>query len=375
MKRLVYINQVANYLAEGIVKAMLQKGGYDEVVMLIGNPENVTLNDPRVKIDRIAKYNRASFLSRTKSWLYATLQIQWKLLTKYRKADVFLVSNPPTAVFAMALATNKYKSLIYDIYPDGLVSGGFLGDKNPFIQFWKWYNKRYFRKAEQVYTITEGMADRLAQYIDKNKIRIVSLWSNPILQRIEKQDNEFVRQHHLEDKFIVMYSGNIGKTHNVELLIDAANILKSDTEIQFVIIGEGWAKDNIVTKVRQLGLHNVLILTYQPIEFISHSLSAADLSYISLDERISTVSVPSKTYNCLSVGSPLICVASELAELTKIVNGNAVGTVIHQESPEAIASFISMIKSERQEFAHMQNNAMTLSKQYTESNAEHFVKD
>lgn len=372
MKKLVYINQSANYLSEGIVNAMLANGGYDEVVLLIGNPANVRFDSPKVKIDPICSYNRSSFLRRAKSWLVGSAQIQWKLWTRYRRHDVFLVSNPPTAAFCMALCRNRYKSLIYDIYPDGLVSGGFMSEKNPLIRLWQAYNRRFFKNADRVFTITDGMADRLSRYIDRNKIEVVPIWYNPSLQRIPKENNLFIKKHNLEGKFIVMYSGNIGKTHNVELLVDVANLLKTEKDIKFVIIGEGWAKKDIIVKANELMLDNILILPYQPLDFISHSLSAANISYISLDEKVSTVSVPSKTYNCLYVGSPLICLASEQAELTRIVNKHGVGDVFHKKDAQQIASFILELKKDQNKYRTMRDNAMLLSENYCSDNALKF---
>lgn len=374
MKKLVYINQVGNYLSEGIVRAMLSDGGYDEVTLLLGNPGNVRIDLPNVRIEKICSYNRSSFLKRTCSWIVASLQIQWNLWTRYRHYDVFLVSNPPIAAFCMALTCNKYKSLIYDIYPDGLVSGGFLSDRNPFIRLWQRYNRRFFKNADGVFTITEGMADRLSKYIDRSKIEVVPIWYNPSLRRIPKEENLFIREHKLEDKFIVMYSGNIGKTHNVELLVDVANLLKDERDIMFVIIGEGWSKQNIVSKVDELNLPNVIILPYQPVDFISHSLSAASISYISLDEKVSTVSVPSKTYNCMFVGSPLLCIASEKAELTRLVNKNNTGAVFHEKDPEKIASFVRELKNGGAKYAAMRRNAITASEKFSSDNAFKFCK-
>ncbi len=372
MKKLLYINQVSNYLSEGIVNAMLGCGGYDEVTLLLGNPDNVHFNDLRVKLDTICAYDRSSFIKRTKSWIISTAQILWKLWTKYRKYDVFLVSNPPTAAFTMAFSRNRYKSLIYDIYPDGLVSGGFLSMNNPFIRLWAWYNKRFFKKAERVFTITDGMADRLSKYVDKTKIEVVPIWYNPALRRIDKADNEFIKQQNLEGKFIVMYSGNIGKTHNVELLVDVAELMKEDEDIVFVIIGEGWAKKRIAEKIGHLKLTNIHLLTYQPLNFISHSLSSADLSYVSLDEQISTVSVPSKIYNSLFVGSPLICIASEKAELTRIVNKYNVGKCFADINALQIAEYITELKKDTAKYDELRNNTIQLSEAYTYLNAEKF---
>lgn len=369
MKKIVFINQSANYLAEDIVKAMLAKGDCEEVVMMVGNPDNLRINDPRVKISKISGYDRSSFKTRALSWMKGTLQIQWRLLTKYRGHELFLVSNPPTACFATVLAHNPYKSLIYDVYPDGLVSGSFLTESNLIIRMWKGFNRRFFRKAEKVYTITDGMAERISAYIDRKKIEVVPIWYNGTLRRIDRKDNEFIRQHNLEDKFVVMYSGNIGKGHNVKLLPEIANVLKDNDRIRFVILGEGWEKQQIIDRVKELGLQNVLILPRQPLEFISHSLSAADLSYVSVTGWASTVSVPSKTYNCLFLGSPLLCIAEPHAEITKIINRHDVGRSFRETEIKEIADYIASVSSDKEKLYQLKENAKALSDRFSSRNA------
>ena len=373
MKKLVYINQSANYLSEGIVNAMLANGGYDEVVLLIGNPANVRFDSPKVKIDPICSYNRSSFLRRAKSWLVGSAQIQWKLWTRYRRHDVFLVSNPPTAAFCMALCRNRYKSLIYDIYPDGLVSGGFMSEKNPLIRLWQAYNRRFFKNADRVFTITDGMADRLSRYIDRNKIEVIPIWYNPSLQRIPKESNLFIKKHNLEGKFIVMYSGNIGKGHNVKLLPEIANKLHKYDHIKFVIIGEGWEKQEIISRVSELSLTNILILPYQPIESISHSLSAADLNYISVEKKASTVCVPSKTYNCLFVGSPVLCISEPTGELSKMINRYGIGRVYQEWQIEQIVEYIKQISIDSNQLNILKDKVISLSDKYSQKQAERFI--
>lgn len=369
MKKVVFVNQSANYLAEDIVKAMLAKGDCEEVVMMVGNPENLVISDPRVKIDPICRYDRSSFKARALSWVKGTMQIQKRLLTIYRDHELFLVSNPPTACFVTMLAKNPYTSLIYDVYPDGLVSDKFLTKNNPVIKMWGAFNRKFFRKAQKVFTITEGMADRLSAYIDRERIEVVPIWYNGTLRRINREENDFIKGYHLEDKFVVMYSGNIGKGHNVKLLPEIANLLRDNERVMFVIIGEGWEKQAVIDRVQELGLKNVMILPRQPLEFISHSLSAADLSYISVNGWASTVSVPSKTYNSLFLGSPLLCVAEPNSEIARIVNNNDVGKTFRETEIQRIADFISEVSSDNEKLSELKHNAIKLSDKFSSKNA------
>lgn len=372
-KRLVFINQVANYLAEDIVMAMLNHGGYDEVVMLVGNPDNLKINDSRIKIDPIIRYDRSSVTKRLKSWLIGFMQCQWKLLTKYRKDTLFLVSNPPITPFLTILSRNEFSSLIYDVYPDSLASEGFVGKGNLIYKLWGSFNKRYFKRAKRIFTIADGLGNSISSYIPKEKIEIIPLWYNNIINRVPRKENDFIKEHHLENKFIVMYSGNIGKAQNVDLIPEIAKKLRGNTKIQFVIIGEGWSKETVKQRLAELKLNNVLILPYQPLDKISHSLGAAHVSYISLQGANSAVSVPSKTYNCLATGSTLLCVADKDSEIARIVQDNNVGKVFDKTQIEEMSQFLEELANNSNILSQYNQASLKASELYSSKNALKYI--
>ncbi len=373
IKRLVFINQVANYLAEDIVTAMLEYGGYDEVVMLVGNPQNIKIQDKRIKIEQICRYDRSSIFRRTQSWIVGTLQCQWKILTKYHKDKFFIVSNPPTTAFLKFLPIKNYSVLIYDIYPDGLVSGGFISRNNILYRIWSKANKKYLRNAENVFTIADSMVKPISAYISEEKIKVVPIWYNSVIHKIPREENEFIKEHKLQDKFIVMYSGNIGRSQNVELLPDIAYLLKDKENIQFIIIGDGRSRDNVVNKIKDLDLQNVMMLPYQPSDKISHSIGAADVSYISLLNMSSTVCVPSKTYNCLAVGSALLCVANQDSEIAKLVQENNVGKVFSKTQLEEMSKYLVELSENPTLMKQYNQASLNASELYSSKNALKFI--
>ncbi len=160
------------------------------------------------------------------------------------------------------------------------------------------------------------MADSLCKYVDRERLIVHSIWS--IFQensRVRKQNNPFIREHGIEDKFVVQYSGNIGLTHNVEALIDIAERLKEEKCILFQVIGRGPRQTVIKRLIEQRGLDNVQMLPFQSDEMFPYSLSAADLGVVILHESVGRGSVPSKAYNLMSFGipSPIHCRAGQRA--------------------------------------------------------------
>lgn len=375
MKSILIVNQSSGYLMVDIANAFVNSGKYDQVVLMAGNPEALVGLDKNVHIEKMCKYNRISLVKRFLSWTYGSLQILFKVWFKYRSYELFLVSNPPTVSFVTLFCKNQYSTLIYDVYPDGLVSTGFVSNRNLLFKIWVKVTKRFYQKAQHVYTITEGMANRMAQYCERGSIEVVSVWYNSILNRIDRKENDFIRQNNLTNKFIIMYSGNIGKGHNVKLLVSIAERMKQDDEIQFVIIGEGWEKKIIQDLIVKKSLNNVLLLPYQPSNRLSYSLSAADLAYISVEDNVSTICVPSKTFNFIKLGTPLLCIAQEDAEIAKLIRAYEIGGVFRQTEIDNIVDFIFRLKNDKKKREEYKNNLAQAKSIFSPENSFKFIKD
>ncbi len=117
---IVFLNQSSGHLMIDIVNAFAKH--YQELVLMTGclNPRSKIL-DEKVKVEWLPEYKRDSNLQRIKSWFLAFIKSLFLIKTKYRKSDLFLVTNPPFSVFIPLFCKNKYNLLVYDIYPNALV--------------------------------------------------------------------------------------------------------------------------------------------------------------------------------------------------------------------------------------------------------------
>ena len=144
------------------------------------------------------------------------------------------------------------------------------------------------------------MAELLEVYVSKSKIINQPIWSIfQAKERVSKDKNQFVAEHNLQDKFIIQYSGNIGLTHKVEVVVELAELLKDNNDIIFQIIGRGPRVPALQKMVEEKKLPNCTFLPFQTDEMFPFSLSAADLGIVILDELTSKGSVPSKSYNLM----------------------------------------------------------------------------
>ncbi|MDN3658882.1 glycosyltransferase family 4 protein [Ferruginibacter paludis] len=328
---------------------------------------------PSVKREKIISYNRSSALKRLFTWSWGFLQILWLVKTRYRKADLFIVSNPPLAGLIPLLCTNKFSLLIYDIYPDSLVAQKYISANSFLARHWRNANRKIFQNAHKIFTISEGMKSVLKQYVDANKIEVVSIWTdNSFLKPVEKPENIFIREHNLLDKFLIVYSGNLGHSHSVEVLLEVAREI-TDPHIHFVIIGEGDKKNLLIERIQKYQLKNCLMLPLQPVEILPFSLSAADIAVVTLSKEASGLSIPSKTFSLMSVGAPLLCIAAIDSELAVLINDHEIGKCFDPTEIGQMVNFINLVKSDKDYHSTLQLNALKTSKSFGPENAFKFV--
>ena len=371
-KNVVLVNQSTGYLMIDIVNAYAAQ--YDQVALIAGSIKysERSLAD-KVTVDKIIAYDRNSAIRRVFTWLYGTMQILFKLLFKYRRYEVVYVTNPPMSYLLAYFIHRPYSIIVYDIYPEALKNIG-ITEHHPIYRLWAKWNKRLFAKAQKVITLSEGMGKVLELYVNRSQIKVIYNWSaSEKLHPIGKETNPFVKQHGLENKFIVLYSGNIGYTHNVECLVDIAKCLKDDPSILFLIIGEGKKKEMIQDMVSKAQLTSFRFLTWQNKDVLPYSLSAADVAVITLNDDTDQVSVPSKTYNLLAVGAPLMCISPQNSELARLVSKFQNGSCFGKEDTENMAAYISKLKAHPEIRNELSVNSLQAAQSFTYQNAKEYV--
>lgn len=264
--------------------------------------------------------------------------------------------------------------LIWDVYPDTFKITG-MKPTHPIYKMWSRLNKMSFQKAYRIFTIGEKMKDLVAQYTERDKIILTPIWS--IFQRnekVEKENNPFIKKHQLEGAFIVQYSGNIGLTHNVEVMVDLAERLQGRSDILFQIIGRGPRKPVLEKLVEEKNLPNCIFLPFQSDEMFPYSLSAADIGVVILDDATSKGSVPSKSYNLMSYGIPSLYIASEESELNSYARKFGHAKCFEHNQLNKAVKFIKELAGNRELWEKYSENAEQASKNFRRGNADKLVE-
>lgn len=373
MKKIVFVNQSSGYLMTDILNVFANE--YDEVVQMCGSiKENERLLDSRIRLDRICPYDRSSAFKRILTWLKCTWQIYMKLKKDYKDYEIVYVTNPPMSYLCSLCLKNSFSVIVFDTYPDALSNIG-IRKGNPVFSLWSKWNRKLFAQAKNVFTLSDGMAERLRDYVGRNRITVVPCWSaNSRLAPMAKDVNPFISEHQLQGKFVVMYSGNMGVTHNVQLLVECAKRLRENRHIHFLLIGGGTKKVELEATVKYEGLTNCTFMNWLPADQLPFSLAAADLGVVSLTDETAQVSVPSKTFNLLAVGCPLMCIVPQNSEIARMVSKYDCGKCYDVNEVEQMVEFIRHLATDNSQQTMFSNNSLAAAKDFTMNNARMYLK-
>ena len=307
-------------------------------LMFTGHPDTLKHSQtPSLSIMPAAKYQRKSYTSRVLSWIRYSVYVFFRCFRLHKNAILFLVFPPFVGMIGYLfkrLRGQRYVFLVYDITPDALIKFGPLKETGLIARLWRRMNRLVWENAEIVFTIGDQMAANLERAFDVAKTRpgkviVIPNWADTDwIRPVAKDKNEFARKYKQVGKLTVMYSGNLGQTHDIETILGAAKKLKEYDSIHFMIIGEG-AKRHLVEKAKsQDGLDNLTILPFQPEDVLPLSLPTADFAVVTLDKGSEGLMVPSKTYYAMAAGSALIGLCDDNSEVAHMIYRHECGIVL-----------------------------------------------
>lgn len=287
------------------------------------------------------------------------------------RPDVIMSYSPPLPLGLSAWALSRifcvpWALQIEDLYPDAAIAAGVMTNRL-IVHFFLGMEKFLYRHAQRISVIAKSFRQTLlAKGVPNEKIELIPVWADPNEVRPIDRENSFRRAHGLTGKFVVMYAGNIGLTSCLEDVLGAADILREQTDIQFVIVGEGVRKDALIVEAESKKLTNIHFLPYQPRELFPEMLAAADVSLVTLNAGAALSSMPSKIFNVMASARPILAVAPRESEIAQIVADAACGQNVAPGSPEELAKVIVEMKTRESELIQMgQNGRACLEKNYS----------
>lgn len=289
-------------------------------------------------------------------------------LLKLKKNDeVLTVSAPPSLPFLSAFAAKikgvDFSLIIQDKYPETIVAVKKAQSDSIFIKIFNRLNEWLYSEAKKIIVVGRDMEMLVKSQLkpenkQANKIAVIPNWA--ALEEIEpcsKQENKLLKKLNITDKFIFLYAGNMGHPQDVESIIKCAEKLKDHPDIRFLFIGSGVKRKWIETEIAENRLTNVVLLDPMPREDQTLFLSACDVGFVSLVSKMFGVAMPSRTYNLLAAGKPILALTETDSEVERVITEDNVGWVVPTENPDLLLKKILEIFAKKNELRDMEINA------------------
>lgn len=285
-------------------------------------------------------------------------------LIRFRPGDkVLVVTNPPLLPFLVTIATKIKRCtsilLVHDVYPEVLAAAGILRQESIIFKMIQAAAHWLYNRVTAIIVIGRDMANIAGTKCkDRSKIHVITNWADlDIVKPNARPKNNVLKVHGLLDSFVVQYCGNMGRTHGVEYLVKSAEKLQADHSIHFLFIGSGARKSWLEREVAKLKLANITILPRCPREELAEHLNACDLAVISFVPGMRGVSVPSRMYNVMAAGKPILAVTDADSELAMVVVEEKIGWVVVPGEVDSLTLAIQGASSDPERLNAMGNRA------------------
>lgn len=331
------------------------RGISQEVAKQYSNIKDETMYNGAVQVKRFwAPQERKNPLTRAFRYLWCNFR-EFQIAKKMTDTDViFANSTPPTQGMLCGLVKKKlsrkegrnipFVFSLQDIFPDSLVNAKMTRHDSIIWHIGRRIENYTYKNADKIITISKSFKENIVQKgVEKAKIEVISNWVNTDnVFPVERQNNTLFDKYNLDrEKFYIVYSGNIGHSQNMDLLLQVAKELRvTEPDLSFIILGDGAAKKDIEEKVASEKINNVVILPYQDYEDIALVFSLGDVGLIISKRGIGGSSVPSKTWSIMAAERPILASFDKNSELFNLINESRCGIAVEADDKKALMKAI-----------------------------------
>jgi colanic acid biosynthesis glycosyl transferase WcaI len=274
------------------------------------------------------------------------------------RADLTIIVSPPLFLGLPIALIAKLKGSrtvfhVQDLQPDAAIDLGML-EPGLLTRFFHLVEKATYRAVDHVSTISYGMLEKIASKgVPRHKLALFRNWAHDDLVQPMGPDTGYRREWRLGERFVVLYSGNMGVKQGLDSLIEAAAELRANRDIVFVIVGDGGEKPALMARAQALQLDNVQFHPLQPMERLSELLATADVAVVPQKRGVKDIVLPSKLGNLLASGRPVIAGADAGTEFGRIVAESGCGLLVEPGNAGQLAAAVSGLSVERGECRRM----------------------
>ena len=280
-----------------------------------------------------------------------TLAFVWKGI--HTSADIIFVQSTPPTQGIMAKLVKRWKKIpivynLQDIFPDSLANAGMTKRGSLLWKIGRKIENKTYAAADRIIVISEDFKKNiLAKGVPEEKIEVIYNWGDTEkIYKVNREDNILFDKYGLDRSlFYISYSGNLGHTQNLDMLLSVAQKMKTKMpDLRFVLIGDGAEKERLATRIQKEQIENVILLPFQDYCDISHVFSLGNVGLIISKKGVGSNSVPSKTYGYMAAERPILASFDQDSQLSKLIREIGCGAVADGDDEDALIDAIAWIR-------------------------------
>jgi glycosyltransferase involved in cell wall biosynthesis len=258
-----------------------------------------------------------------------------------RKADAIMCCCPPLPIAIASILLGRLKRApvivrIGDLHPQELVDLGLIKSRS-LIRLLELMERFVYAKSDYLTVLSEGYRQHLlSKGADGFKIRVLPNWGD--IAELDALGKSIALSEY-KGKFVVTYAGMISWFQDLETLVDAASLLRANTNIHFLIVGDGPEKRRLEEKARILGLQNVTFMPLQPRVDYLRILQGSDVCVVAIKKEVKTTTIPSKLFDIMVCSRPVLAIAPT-GEISDIISNSKCGSWVEPQNPQKVAGAI-----------------------------------
>jgi len=282
--------------------------------------------------------------------LTISISIFFNTLFRVRSGDTILVvTNPPSLPLLTNLAAwirrARVVLLVHDNSPENAIASGIAKEGTLTVKIIRWVMQKLYRSVDHIVVLGRDMVTLTLKKLDgvpremyESKISIIPNWADvDKITPLPRTESKLLTELGLKDKFVIQYAGNMGFVHDVETIITAAVMLRDNSNVHFLFIGSGAKQKFLESEIELHGLTNVTIIGQQPRSEQNSFLNACDIAIMGLLPGMLGVAVPSRSYNILAAGKPILGVLQKESETALMIVEEDVGWCVEPQNPALLA--------------------------------------
>ena len=311
-----------------------------------------------VRVRRVwgTKFGKLSLIGKILNLVSFGASATSRVLADRRQTPLLIVTNPPFLAIAGVLARlvrrRPYIFLIHDVYPDVGFPTGAIRRGGLVCRAWDAANRLMYRRAHAVIVLGRCMAEvvrseRKLGRGGKGRLYTIPVWADDRrIRPMPRSRSPLLARWGLGGKFVVQYSGNMGRIHDMRTIVEGARILSGDKDVHFQFIGAGHARGWVEAYVTEHGLENCSFEGYVSREELGESLAVANVGVLSLARGHAGLAVPSKLYGILAAGRPAVAIMESESEAARVIREERCGVVVAPGDARGFANAISLLKDD-----------------------------